>query len=144
MLYEIINPSDPYTMEAESLAAAMAAVAILGEGRYGLDPIGHDGSRVPVIIFGDWAEHLYSQAGISPPTSGGLFAWLENPANNESAAKALDSVRFGRAADRDVPREVGERRRSSMNNIGKFAWEYAEAMRGKRAFAPIDAKSGNG
>lgn len=144
MLYEITNPSDPYTMEAESFAAAMGAVAILGEGRYGLEPIGHDGPRVPINLFGDWPSELYQQAGISPASAAGLARWMNaSEENNEAVAKALDSVRYGNAENRSKPRDLKNDSRSSMNNIGGYAWKYAEAMRGKREFAPVDAVAGN-
>lgn len=144
MLFDISNPSDPYTMDAESFAAALGAVAILGEGRFGLNPIGHDAPAVPPILFGDWADEVYQAAGISPPCAASLIAKMNSdPEFNESVAKALESVRYGHVADRNVPREIGEERRSSMNNIGGFARKYAEAMRGKRKFASIDAEAGN-
>ena len=64
MLFEIINPSDPYTLETDSYAAAVAAVCILGEGKYGLDPIGCDVPKVPLALFGDLPPHVYQAAGV--------------------------------------------------------------------------------
>lgn len=143
MLYEIINPHDPYTIAAESLAAALGAVAILGEGRYGLQPIGHDGPKIPLAaIFGDWPESLYEDAGIFPRCAAGLMAWIDR--NYSAVAGALDSVRYGTVEDRDVPREIGRNRRSSTADLCNWSWNYAEALRRKRAFGPIDAEAGNG
>lgn len=144
MLFEIINPSDPYTMEAESLTAALGAVAILGEGRFGLEPIDNDSPKVPPILFGDWADEVYQAAGIDPPEAPALMAWMNaSEANNEAVAKALDSVRLGGVKDRDKPRDPENANRSSRNDIGSFAWKYAEAMRGNRTFASVDVEAGN-
>lgn len=144
MLYDIINPSDPYTMEADTFAAALGAVAILGEGRYGLQPLGHSAPKVHPILFGDWPREVYKAAGVEPRNATGLMARMNSDAEfNEAVAKALDSVRYGNVADRAIPRDPNNDRRSSTNNIGGYAWKYAEAMRGKRRFAPVDAEAGN-
>ena len=37
VLYEIINPSDPYTLKADDFKIAAAACLILGDGQYGLE-----------------------------------------------------------------------------------------------------------
>jgi len=106
MLFEIMNPSDPYTMDSPSLAAALGAVAILGEGRFGLRPIGHTYPDVPPILFGDWLDEVYKHAGVDPKSAEGLMAWMNgSPENAEAVALALDSVRLGGAGDRDHPRD---------------------------------------
>lgn len=38
--YDLINPSDPYTFEADDLEIAAVAVVLLGDGQYLADPVG--------------------------------------------------------------------------------------------------------
>lgn len=59
MIYDIINPSDPVTIEADDLAVAQAACLLLGEGRYGLTNT--EGKEVlPLCVFAgqyeEWAK----------------------------------------------------------------------------------------
>ena len=49
MLYTIINPSDPYTVEANRLDVAAVASLLLGSGQYSFEPL--DGS-VDIPMFG--------------------------------------------------------------------------------------------
>lgn len=138
MLFEIINPSDPYTLETDSYAAAVAAVCILGEGKYGLDPIDCDVPKVPLALFGDLPPHVYQAAGVKDFDE--LAARLNSDAAfNEATAAALDSVRIGTERERTADKASHDDRRSSLNDIGGRAWAYAEALRGKRTFAGVDA-----
>ncbi len=141
LLFEIVNPSDPYTMQADSFAAALLAVALIGEGKYGLRPIDNDTLPVvPPVIFGDWSCDVYAAAGakgISELTKRAN----DEPEFNEAVASALDSVRIGSKRDRDESKESHDSRRSSMNNIGKYAWGYASALRGKNTMRSVDAKN---
>ena len=57
MIYEIINMSDPITIEADDVRVAAIATVFVGEGAYGL----HDenGETVmPIMLFGDAQEAL--------------------------------------------------------------------------------------
>ena len=110
MKYEIINPSDPYTIEHTDFLALAAACVLLGNGQYGLAPVGHDGERVPIFIFGGfdkwWHEHS--------PTAD-LDAYLE--ANKRAIAEAMDSV------------ALTSSERSSLNDIGGRAKKWAAKLR---------------
>src|SRR5437773_974725 len=60
-LYNIVNMSDPYTIEAVSLDVAFVACLFLGSGQYAFEQL--DGKEgVPLFIFGgteEWCrEHL--------------------------------------------------------------------------------------
>lgn len=52
MLYEIINPSDPYTLHADDLEVAAIVASLIGEGQYALEPQEPDGVKVPLF---SWA-----------------------------------------------------------------------------------------
>jgi len=51
MLYKIINPSDPYTIECPDLEIATIACTLLGGRQYAFEPIGN-GIVVPPFLFG--------------------------------------------------------------------------------------------
>lgn len=53
ILYELINPSDPYTFLAPNVEVAGVVVAMLGTG-YGAKPVEGDSESTP-ILFG-WDE----------------------------------------------------------------------------------------
>lgn len=62
MIYEIINPSDPYTIESHSLDVAFVACIFLGEGDYAFKPLEDGAEEVPLFLFGgsdEWTrKHL--------------------------------------------------------------------------------------
>lgn len=107
--FEIINPSDPYTITGEPASAA-AATLFLGEGQYALRDAANE-SVLPLCLFGG---HEKAMADLGVPD---FDAWLSDPDNLESVAEALDTVRLGRD------------KRSSLNNIGARAKELADALR---------------
>jgi hypothetical protein len=141
-VYEIINPSDHYTIVGD-LDVCAVAVLLLGSGQYGIGPAdeGADDQSTPPILFPD------------PETLDGWFVdhygrTVEQTLNakGEEIAKALDTVLIG---DRNLletllmavnEREHGalrdawhDKHRSSMNNIGARAMEVAQAIREGRS-----------
>jgi hypothetical protein len=142
MLFNIINPSDPYTMRAVDLEVAAVAVCVLGEGKYGLDEIGGDRSgHVPVFLLGGHDEWFTKQFGRN-------FAdTLNHVAGNrlDELVKALASVHIGTPADKvafderaaqcespeavmDLLHELHDAKRTSTNDIGRRAWSMAQAL----------------
>lgn len=140
MIIEIINPSDPYTMETDSREGAALAALLLGQGKMGLEEIDGEFS-MPIFLFGSAAD---------------VDAWLQEQfkcdmagltkAFRVQAAEALESVVIGRKADRaayskalslidDPEKRLQwkehwlEERRSSMNNIGAKADRIAARLR---------------
>jgi len=92
MLYEMINPSDPYAFEAEPHEAAALAMLLLGPAYGAETENGDDKPRVPVFLFGG-AEAWYA-AKFGRTAQEGIEA-LE-----AEAAAALGSVVLGGFADR--------------------------------------------
>lgn len=135
MICEIINPSDPYTMECETFLIGAVAVALLGNGKMGLHS--EDGELSTPILFGwdDW----FKGEGVTD-----LSAFLDE--NKAIIADALRSVRIGDFADRRAEAvaikhmtpaavqgyraEIHDARRTSMNDIGSRAWQLAKRLRG--------------
>jgi hypothetical protein len=131
MICEIINPSDPYTLETDDFLCAAVAIATLGDGRLGLEC----GDQATPVLFG-WKEWLNSYI----PDLEEYFN-----ANRGRMADILDSVVIGRASERaevdDARRKMSagdfeswcrnrhDARRSSLNDIGKAAKELAARLR---------------
>ena len=101
MLYEIINMSDPYTIEAKSLDVAFIACMFLGEGQYALRALQDGGEDVPLFLFGGcekWCvEHL------SEEFEAVVNRVMTDEAKRTELADCLDSCLIGHAEDREVP-----------------------------------------
>lgn len=135
--YEIVNPSDRCTLEAEDEKVAIAAVLLLGEGSFGLTA--EDGSQAcPLFLFGD-ADEWLAEHGL-----GDLDGFIVE--HRREIADCLDSCMYGDFADRrayqrgldmadtDEKREAwktgwNEGRRSSMNHIVQAAAAMASRIR---------------
>lgn len=137
MIYEIINPSDPYTLEAKSLKIASVANLLLGEGSYGLESEDVEKCKgSPIFLFGgaeEWFQKEFDQT---------IKEIIDN--NLLEIAKCLDSVLPMNISERkelqeennhqkiDVHlkrEEILDKRRTSLNNIGQRAWNLAEKIR---------------
>lgn len=116
MKFNVINPSDPYTMEADDLEIAAVAVSILGNGKYPLEGLDDArGQDVPPFLFGGHDEWFTEKFG-------GTYEQIAERAittRADALARAFESV------------TLQSERRSSMNNIGGRAAEYARAVRAK-------------
>lgn len=114
MKFEIINPSDPYTMEAPDLEIAAVAVSFLGDGKYPLSGMGQDkGQDVPAFLFGGHDEWFTAKFGKSFEDT----ATYVMKQRGEELATALDSV------------TLNAYRRTSMNNIKDRAQALSHAVR---------------
>jgi len=139
MVYDIVNPSDPYTMDAPDLATALSAVCLLGEGRYGLRD--RDGAVVvPVFLFGghdEWARANFDGKDLEAVLASVSFS---------AVADCLDSCVIGGFTDRetfergaaliDDPEKRAtwraewlDRKRTSLNDIGGRAAKLAAHLR---------------
>lgn len=147
MLYKIVNPSDPYTIEAYALDVAFVACLLLGDGQYAFDPLGTtDEARklpsVPALIFGGGEEWclLHLDKGFEQTVHDVLTD------KRRELADCLDSCVIGSAsarldflkamqgmadpAEREKYREERQDRlRSSLNDIGTRAYKLAAKYR---------------
>lgn len=134
MLFELINPSDPYTFEAPSIEIAGAAAVLLSTS-YGAKCLdaGQEHLRTPMIW--GWDAWLTSR-GIT-------HEWMAD--HGAEIATALESLVIGNlAARRDVETQLAklpadkraeelanylEAHRTSMHNIGFEALRIAGMLR---------------
>lgn len=86
--YNIVNPSDPVTMKAESLEVAAAAVVLLGQGYYSAD----DGEGGSTPLWFGWDEWL-EEHGMAE-----LGEWIDE--HLAEVVTALESVMLGTVYDR--------------------------------------------
>lgn len=142
MLFEIINPSDPYTMEAPDLEIAACAVCLLGSGQYGLNELSGDKTgHVPVFLLGGHDEWFSKQFG----KDFGASMDEAIKTRRHVLAAALASVRVGSAVtrrefDADLAKlasddeaamfltDFHDSKRTSMNDIGRHAWALGVAI----------------
>lgn len=144
MLYEIINPSDCYTIEAKSLDVAFVACVFLGSGQYAFEPFEEAATRIPIFLFGgteEWcSEHL--KEGFEAVVD----RVMADPGKKAELAECFDSCLIGKRPMRDTyyagleliddpaKREQWrhrwhEERRSSLNDIGGRAYGMAKRLR---------------
>jgi hypothetical protein len=118
MKFNIDNPSDPYTLEADDLQIAAVACCLLGNGQYGLTGIGDsEGQDVPIFLLGGADEWFTEKFGTSYEDT--ATNALNN--RNDALARAFESV------------TLCQENRSSINDIGGKASEIAKAIRRKAA-----------
>jgi hypothetical protein len=138
MLYEIVNPSDPITFEAEDPKVATAVGILLGRGAFSV--VGENDERVlPILLFA--SEEQTEQ--IIEDTFGDYEKW--NSENRLAVAEALESVMVCEISDRRALnaefeglsrdekvarlRRFNDEQRSSMNDIAGAAFSAAEQLR---------------
>lgn len=137
MIYEIVNPSDYYTLGADDPAIGAATCLLLGSGQYILrDEGGND--IMPFFIFGgDPSSWFVETYGV------GIMSVMET--RRDEIAECLESVLIGNRQEyiatlalitEDENRnlfvaEWHDRHRSSLNDIGGRAREIARRMREK-------------
>jgi len=118
MQFDLINPSDPYTLEADDFEIASVAVCLLGAGKYPATALGEDASEdnnVPAFLFGGHDDWFNSRFGATfEATTERILA-----DRADALARALESVK------------IGSERRTSLNDIGGKAHEMARAVREK-------------
>lgn len=139
-VYELINPSDAYTLAAPSHEVAAMACLHLGDGAYGLREVGGD-FVFPVFLFGGFAEWVPTAFGMSQEEYFG--PWRREHCC--AVVKALRSVVIGSPGDRQIYEAAvaaipdpaaraafrdawHEGRRPSLNDIGRYALGLADAM----------------
>lgn len=146
VLYELVNPSDPYTFRADNLAVAAAVVQLLGRGMYMGAPQDEGAVQIPPLKFVPLEDWLRKHAPES--VANGMEALVESLNRGELApavVAALDSVLLCSVAERadfekawadlspEKRLELHDAKRSSLNDIGRFAWHVADKIRAELA-----------
>jgi hypothetical protein len=150
MLYEIINPSDPYHFECNDLEVAAIMIGILGEGHYAAQPLDENGNEIetevyiPLFLFGSADTWFKKQFGITMDESMGHV--LKD--RKSELIEAFESVTLGSFKDRKfvidalnaiddpVKKEAFkkkwiEEKQTSLNDIGGRADALARSLKKK-------------
>jgi hypothetical protein len=147
MLYEIVNPSDPYTIKAESLDVAFVACLMLGNGQYAFGPLESAGVKIPLFLFGGLADcEAWSTEHLHEEFESVIKRVTTDPLKIAELAACFESCLIGRFKERETYRAGLEliddpakrdewrarwhdTRRSSLNDIGGRAYEMASKLR---------------
>lgn len=136
--FELVNPSDAITFEAESFEAAACATLLVGGGKYAAKPVSGDGERVPIFLLGGFDQWFGTRFSGFRDMDELLDAYAA------STARCLRSFLIGNrgdfeagaahAPDREAFRhEWNVRKRTSMNDIVGRANDIAQAIEARRA-----------
>lgn len=133
MIFDVINPSDPITLEHEDPLIAAMAVLWIGRGRMGL--VDEQGESVlPVFLFGG-AEAWLEEHGIEDvgtylrANRGELAAALESAVLCSPRDRAAVLAALGPEAMPAALARWNEAKRSSLNDICGAMHEMAASIR---------------
>jgi hypothetical protein len=138
IVFEIVNPSDAYTMVSADTVAAAVACLFLGEGRYALeDEVG--GTACPIFLFGGaeaWLQEAHGttiEEVMTTKRSAVIAALRSVLIGGRQAREEVDAAlsRMSPEAGRQWLSERHDKRRTSMNNIGRRAAVLADAIEAK-------------
>ncbi len=138
MLYDLISLSDRYTFQADSLECAALVTCVLGRGQYGANNLtDEERPGVPIFLFGGAEKWFMANFGRTISES---FAFFKNY-HKASLVEAFRSVVIGNRKEYEeaikfIPEDKQEewkalrheRLRSSMNDIGRRAHAFADAL----------------
>ena len=142
MIFEFINPSDPYHYEAPDLEVAAAVCVVLGNGKGGARCITDEHISVPIFLFSDPDVWYQKKFGC---TLGESFGRLKKDRMQELIA-SFQSVTIGDIgdyetfwetwdliADPEKQRKYREmyhdKKRSSLNDFAAYAWSVADHLK---------------
>ena len=154
-LYEIINPSDPYTFLASSDAVAAIPFLLLGSGQMAVRTADDESREVlPLMLFVNEDElKAWINKTIGGDGAKGVQCFID--ANRDEIVAALRSVMIGSANAREsaedalskIPEEDDrqafllarhDRERSSTNDIGAAAWAYADRLESEAVAGAVE------
>lgn len=128
MLFEIYNPSDKYTIEADDFGVACSVAIILGRGKVSISQI--DGDLEMPLMF------LWSDADMDVWFEENLDTTLEDLLHNVDRAALADCMDSIVVGDRDKYlasdlswEDWHDKNRTSMNDLGSYAKAFAKATR---------------
>ena len=119
--FEIVNPHDPYVMEAESFEVACVSMLLLAEGNYGLTSLDEPkGKDMPVMVFwDDVGFNKWSQEEFGKSMDQMLEQIDRDKVHCERVVSALETIRL----------TSGER--TSMTALIPYAKRLAQGLRNK-------------
>ncbi len=130
-LYELINPSDTYTFYAKNIAIA-GAVAQLISPNYGAKNVNDETDKTPLIFWTDFnKEHGIDKEFIEQNMADIAEAFASFAIGSPSERKELDEAlkHMSEKERKNYLAERQERQRTSVNEIGEYAYQMYEKCR---------------
>lgn len=149
MIFEFINPSDPYHFEAPDLEIAAVVTFILGQGRgaaHEIDVLKDESEllEIPIFLFGGADKWVQEQFG---KTVDQFFEDVKNE-RRQDLIHSLETVTIGSFEDYLLfwttmnefidPKKRDEYKKTyhdskltSMSDFGTYAWEVAKSLKGQ-------------
>lgn len=145
MIFEFINPSDPYHFETDNLKVASVATFILGMGKCGSKEIDSNKGKlfeVPLLLFGgeeEWAQKTFSmslaellhdvkvnhkQELVDCLESFAIGSFSEYKEFRESMADILDLKK-----KESYRKKYHKNKLTSANDFGTYAWKFAKGLK---------------
>jgi len=130
--YEIVNPSDQYTLQAERFEVACVTTLLLGDGKYGLRSTS---DNMPILLFGnheEWVKRRFDCSVdelIASVSLDELATCLETVLIGDRDVFELAIRRMTLESQAEFKIEWHDKNRSSLNDIGRRAWDYAKSLR---------------
>lgn len=129
MIYELINPSDPVTLEADDLTIARAACLLLGRGAYALEDE-NGAEAMPLLLFDSfdrWAsDNSFDLSEILKKRESEIAACLRSFVCVSIADRR--AILAAMNGDPAALARYSDEKRSSLNDICGRAHQFAEAM----------------
>ena len=139
-VYEIINPSDMMTIEAEELKVAVISILHVSNGAYGLENVDDEKDEFPIFLLGGWREWWKEKYKDDPDEYADK--------HEKEIIDCLNSVMLGDANDRKLyktgidlmkdeesketfKKQWHETKCSSMNDIAGACWQTAKLLKEK-------------
>ena len=136
MVYELINPSDSYTLEADTAAVAMAVVLVLGGGSYGIKAEGVKHFYPPfpgTDLLGLFREDFGVSVEETLKRAAECAAVCESFLCGPPHLRAIYLEGLGGCEDEQARtkwrNEWHDANRSSLSDIGRSAWELGAKFR---------------
>lgn len=144
MIYDIINPSDPVTMEAKTFEAALIATLLVGGGQYAAKPV-EEGEEVRLFLFGGfdaWFEERYPGKKLDElidenraDATAALRSFCTGSVNDRRLFDAALTAITDESKRQQFLAEWDDRKRSSLNQITKRAHAIADQVEAKASAA---------
>lgn len=138
MIYEIVNPSDPVTVDAPSFEGALFATVLLGGGQYFGKPAEEGKEKVPGFLFGGfdvWFEERYGgreAQDLLDEHRADVIATLRSACTGSVADRCLFDSALAAITDPDKRAEFlltwDDQKRTSLNDIARRAHQIADKL----------------
>jgi len=145
MIFEFINPSDPYHFTTDNLKVSSVTTFILGEGRCGSKEIDSNKDKlfeVPLLLFGgeeEWTQKTFNMSlsellhDVKVNHKQELIDCLESFAigsleEYKSFQKDINKISDSKKKE-SFKKKYHKKKLTSANDFGTYAWVFAKSLK---------------